>query len=66
MKHFEVLWYEGETEELAFKNDPKTETFKTKKQALNYYNKHKYDVNKYGWWVTKRDDEWFILDDYIY
>ena len=63
---FECLWYEGLTEEQVFKDDPKTKEFTTKKQAMKYYEEHKNDSNKFGWWVTKRDNEWFVLEDYIY
>lgn len=60
MKKFEVLWY------VKGINDPKTKEFSSKKAALNYYEKHKDDKGCHGWWVTKRDEDWFVLEDIIY
>lgn len=65
MKRYEVLWYEGPTEYAAMQDDPYTEEFKTRDEALDFYEKHKDDANKFGWWVTKRDSDWFVIEDII-
>lgn len=60
MKKYEVLWYvEG-------CDDPKTKEFSTKQAALNYYMKHRKDKGCYGWWVTKRDKDWYVVEDIVY
>lgn len=60
---FEVLWYDSENS----RNDPSTQEFKSKREALNFYNKHKNDEDKFDWWVTERDaDTWEIIKDIIY
>ena len=66
--YYEVLWYNGNTEEEALhKGDYDTKTFASKQSALNYYEKHKNDANKFGWWVTKRyTDDGTVADDIIY
>ena len=59
MKRFEVLWYEkGDT-------DPKFKECSTKQAALNYYNKIKDNPNYYGFWVTKRNSDWEVVEEYI-
>lgn len=58
--YFEVLWYlEKERMNPVFKE------FKTKKGALNFYQKHKNDNDKFGFWVTKRDEDGYVVDDLI-
>ena len=65
--YYEVLWYNGASKEDALqKGDYDTKSFRTRKAAMNYYNKHKNDTNKFGWWVTYRDANGCILDDLIY
>ena len=67
MKHYyEVLWYEGQNEHEALCGDYYTKKYLSRKQALAYYEKHKNDANKFGWWVTERDEDGYILDDLIY
>ncbi len=64
---FEVLWYKGQTEEEALRNgDIQTKVFYTKKQALAFYEQHKNDTDKYGWWVTHRNADWEVIEDIIY
>lgn len=62
---FEVLWYEGNTEEEALRGDYHTKEFFTKKQALAYYQAHKGDANRFGWWVTHRDADWDVLETLV-
>ena len=42
------------------------ENLKQKKQALSYYELHKNDPDRCGWWVTKRDEDGCVIDDIIY
>lgn len=65
MKRYEVLWYEGPTEYVAMHDDPHTKEFKTREEALDFYEKHKDDTDKFGWWVTKRDSDWSVIEDII-
>ena len=59
--NYECLWYlEEELQNPVFKE------FRTKKQALDFYEKHKNDTDKFGWWVTKRDKDGFVVKDLIY
>jgi hypothetical protein len=46
--------------------DPYEKEFKTLKSAMNFYNKHRNDEDKAYFWVTKRDEEGFVLTDYVY
>ena len=62
MKMYEVLWFMDHD---GLIEDCFTKEFQTKKQALNYYQKHKTDSEKYGWLVTKRDHEWRPIETYI-
>lgn len=59
--YYEVLWYEDEEQ-----NNPQFKEFKTKKQALAFYEKHKDEPNHYSWWVTKRDSDGEVVNDIIY
>lgn len=59
-KHYEVLWYDTNGE------NPQSKDFATRKQALAFYEKHKADTDKTGWWVTKRDEDWNVIEDIIY
>lgn len=63
MKRFEVLWYVGEKDTFG---DYETKDFSTLQAAMNFYNKHKDDQDKYGWWVTKRNSNWEVIEDYVY
>lgn len=60
MKRFEVLWYEIGNE------DPVTREFSTRQAALNFYEKHKDEPDKSGWWVTKRNSNWKVTEDIVY
>lgn len=60
MKRYEVLWYTSP--EMC---DYQTKEFSTRQAALNFYNEHKDDENKFGWWVTKRDKNWYVVEDII-
>lgn len=67
MAPFEVLWYTGENEEDALLGSSSTKEFKTRKQALAFYEKHKNDPEKFAFWVTRRDNEyWDVIEDIIY
>ena len=57
-KRFEVLWYENE--------EVYTIEFATRKEALKYYEQHQHDEGRYGWWVTKRNLNWEVVEDIIY
>lgn len=59
--YYECLWYE--TQELENAN---FQSFRTKKQALDFYEKHRNDEDKFGWWVTKRDKYDDVIEDIIY
>lgn len=65
--YYEVLWYERDIYADMYEDElVETKEFKSKKAALNFYNKHKHDKEKYGWWITKRDEGNNILEDIIY
>lgn len=59
---FEVLWFMDHD---GLIEDWFTKEFQTKKQAIDYYQRHKNDHGKYGWLVTKRDHEWRPVETYI-
>lgn len=63
MKRFEVLRYETtDVEEACLM----TEDFSTLKAAMNFYEKNKNDSKKFGWFITKRNSNWEIVETYIY
>ena len=64
-KRFEVLWYEGTNEKEAINNGYITEEFRTRKEALDFYEKHKNDANKFDWWITRRNADWEVIEDII-
>lgn len=64
-EYYEALWYEGETELDALQGDFLTKDFKTKKDAINFYNDHKNDKDKFGFWVTLRSRNGDLIDDVI-
>ena len=64
--YYEVLWYPRINENGNYDGDPISREFKTKKAALNYYEKHKDDEGCFGWWVTQRDEDGCVLDDLVY
>ena len=61
-KPFEVLWYNEHNSQ----NEPHTKEFKTRKEALTFYEEHKNDEDKFDWWVTKRDKNWYVIEDIIF
>lgn len=61
---YEVLWYVGDDKELL--DNYETKTFKKRDAAMRFYEKHKNDPDKFAWWVTKRDDDGYILEDIVY
>lgn len=64
--YYEVLWYNGTSEEDALqKGNYESKSFRSSKAAMNCYNKHKNDSNKFGWWVTYRDADGCVLDDLV-
>lgn len=68
--YYEALWYyktEDQTENEAMQfGDIDSKEFRSSKQALTYYEKHKDDPDKCGWWVTKRDEDGCVIDDLVY
>ena len=66
MYYYEVLWYEGKTEEEAMQGDPKTAQFHSRLSAIDYYSVKKLELNRWGWWITKRNQDDEILEDIIY
>ena len=58
-KYYEVLWYNNQ-------DDYDTKEFRSKKEALNYYEQHKNDADKINWWVTQRDEYGCVVEDIIY
>lgn len=62
---FEVLWYEGPSEEEAMKGDYQTKEFDNEKDAMDYYNFTKDDEGKYGFWVTERDENWEVVKNLV-
>ena len=60
MKKYECLWYTDEE-----RSDFETKDFSTAKAAIDFYEKHKDDACKFGWWVTERDEDWYVVDDLV-
>ena len=58
---YEVLWYNEEECQ-----NPNWMEFKTRKQAMEFYEKHKNDTDKFYFWVTKRNKEGEVVEDIIY
>ena len=59
--YYEVLYYTDENDKDCIFLE-----FKTRNQALKYYNQHKDDADKFHFWVTKRDEDGFVVEDIIY
>lgn len=58
--YYEVTWFtDKDLNNYDFKG------FKTKKEALEFYNQHKNDADKFEFWVTYRDGEGFVLKDIV-
>lgn len=51
-------------EEPTMRTNPIEKYFKTRKQAMKYYNENKHIG--YGWFVAKVDEDGFIIEDIIY
>lgn len=58
---FEVLWYTDE--EL---NNYETKEFRSRAAAMDFYNAHKNDKDKFAWWVTRRNSDWAVVEDIVY
>ena len=58
---FEVLWYTDK--EL---NNYETKEFKSRVAAMDFYNAHKNDKDKFGWWVTRRNSDRAVVEDIVY
>ena len=67
---YEVLWYkklETETVAEAMRNgDYETKSFYTRKSAMKFYEEHKNDTDKCGWWITHRNSDWEVIEDIVY
>lgn len=63
MLKYSVVWYTYDKENDMDKFHEKE--YKTKKSAMNFYEKHKADKDKYLWWVSSRDEYWMVVDDFI-
>ena len=61
MKRYEALWYIDESLETY-----ETKEFSTRQALLNFYNKNKNEINHYGWWLTKRNSNWEVIEDIKY
>lgn len=66
MNKYEVLWYEVDALTNRATGDPFTKEFRTHNAAMNFYNRHKEDVDKCDWWVTKRDKDGYVIEDLVY
>lgn len=61
--NFEALWYDDEERKF---DHYETKEFRTRKELMNFYEQHKNDKDKYGWWCTRRDNEdGELLEDII-
>lgn len=58
---YEVLWYTDK--EL---NYYETKEFRSRAEAMNFYNAHKNDKDKFAWWVTRRNSDWAVVEDIVY
>lgn len=65
--HYEVFYYNCSKEDFleGRENDYETIGFRTRKQALKFYEQHKDDEDKAGWWITKRNKDWEVIEDII-
>ena len=62
MYFYEVMWFMDHD---GIIEDCFTKEFKTKKSAIEYYEQHKNDSDKYGWLVTKRDEMLPPIEIYV-
>ena len=61
-KFYETMWFFDHDN---VREDWNTKTFRTKRGALKYYQKHKNDEGTYWWKVTKRTYGFEIVETYI-
>lgn len=59
MKRFEALWYTGTWQNEEFHS----KEFSTRQALLNFIKKHKNDEGTHGWWGTKRNIDWDVVED---
>ena len=66
-KYYSVLWYTGyDAEKGQPTGDFEEREFKTYKSAMKFYEVHKNDEGKYFWWVTSRDEDGYVIDDFVW
>lgn len=65
-KYYSVIWYTEIDKNGNPLGDFEEKEFKTKQQALSFYNNHKKDADKFCWWVSSRDEDGFVMDDFVY
>ena len=65
-KYYSVLWYNEIDKNGNPLGDFEEREFETKYKAMNFYNRHKNDKDKFCFWVTKRDTDGFVIEDIIY
>lgn len=58
---FEVSWYTDEK-----LDNYETKEFRSRAAAMNFYNAHEDDKDKFGWWVTRRNSDWAVVEDIVY
>lgn len=58
---YEVLWYGNEEYEGV-----EFQEFKSRKQAIKFYEEHKSDKDKFYLWVTKRNKDGEVVEDLYY
>lgn len=58
--YYNVTWYTDK--EL---NNYQSKDFRTKREALAFYETHKNDTDKFEFWVTYRDCDDYVLNDII-
>ena len=67
VSYYSVLWYtEYDEEKDQPVGDFEEKEFPTRQSALRFYDRHKKDADKFAWWVSSRDEEGFVIKDYIY
>lgn len=64
--YFEVLFYVGETAQIAVQSDFVAKKFESKKDAFDFYEKHKKDTDKHLFWVTERSLNGHVIADFVW
>lgn len=64
--YYSVLWYSEIDDNGNPVGDFEEREFESKYKAMNFYNRHKKDKDKFGFWVSKRDEDGFVIVDIIY